>query len=62
VFAYGLSSFSFQLPFESPTKGERRKEKNPNVDRSAVDSGRIEDWRIKLLKDKLNLFVARIVN
>ena len=51
-----LSSFSFQLLFESPTRGERRKEKNPSADRSAADSGKIEHWRIPAFEGQLKAF------
>ena len=51
-----LSSFSFQLLFESPTRGERRKEKNPSADRSAVDSGRMEHWRIPAFEGQTKSF------
>ena len=51
-----LSSFSFQLPSESPTKGEGRKKKNPSSDRSAGDSGKIEHWRIPAFEGQLKAF------
>ena len=51
-----LRSFSFQLLFESPTRGERRKEKNPSADRSAADSGKIEHWRIPAFEGQIKAF------
>ena len=53
-----LRSFSFQLLFESPTRGERRKEKNPSADRSAVDSGRMEHWRIPAFEGQTKSFLG----
>ena len=51
-----FSMFSFQLPSESPTRGERRKEKNPSADRSAADSGKIEHWRIPAFEGQIKAF------